>query len=82
MALVNVLIATHLLGTGVIANLPRGLLTETGSLDVTLCTHMASLISTEGHGSKNENRRYSGSCHLLLAKERNFHNYLSAVVIR
>jgi hypothetical protein len=41
MALVYVLITTHLSGTGVIVNLPRGLLTETGSLDVTLCTRMA-----------------------------------------
>jgi hypothetical protein len=82
MALVYVLTATHLSGTDVIVNLPHGLLTETGSLDVTGCIHMASLISTEGHGSMNENRRYSGSCHLLLAKERNFHHYLSAVVTR
>jgi hypothetical protein len=74
-----VLTATHLLGTDVIVNLPHGLLTETGSLDVTLSIHMASLISTEGHGSMNENRRYSGSC-LLLAGERNFHHHLSAVV--
>lgn len=81
MALVYVLTATHLSGTDVIVNLPHGLLTEIGNLDVTLCIHMASLISTEGRGSMNENRRYSGSCHLLLARERNFHHHLSAVVV-
>ena len=82
MALVCVLTATHLPGTDVIVNLPHGLLTETGSLNVTPCTHMASSISAEGRGCINENRRYSGSCHLLLAREGDFHHHLIVVVAR
>ena len=72
MALVYVLTAMNLSGTDVIVQLPHGLLIETGCLDVTLGIHMASLIVPKGHGSVSENRRCSSSCHLLMAKERNF----------
>jgi hypothetical protein len=81
MALVYVLTAIHLSGTDIV-KLPHGLLTETGYLYVTHGTHVATFISTKGHGSMSENRRYSSRYHLLVARERNFHCYLSAVVTR
>jgi ABC-type cobalamin transport system permease subunit len=79
MALVYVLTAIHLSGTDIV-KLPHGLLTETGYLDVTNGSHVASLISTKGHGSMVENRMHLRSNHLVMARERNFHYHLSAVV--